>query len=562
MRYLPGLATALFLATGLCAPASAEPDRAEITFWESVRDSKTPAELDAYLKAFPNGAFAPLARIRSRALRHGEEKPGEVPAPGGLRDDIAGRAGSAEGPAERLTLTAALAKKEIDGEQRTVLGVNISDFSGPLRSCFGMTEATGALVQGVLSESAAANAGIVSGDVIWEFEGKPVDTARRLMDLVSAQPAGATVKIGVLRPQALLNGAQELKDRAATGEAELMLCVALGHVLGMGVEKNPIEANHWFRKAAGAGNSMAMFNLASNLMDGNGVPKDRAEANRWYRKAAEAGNTGAMVSLAAHLQSGDGISKDIAEANRWYRKAAESGNAVAMHNLANNLSRGDGITKDDAAATRWYQKAVELGQTESMVGLGWQYEYGRSVVKDEAEAARLYRQAAERGSGLAMSLLAGLLREGRGVAKDESEALRWYRKAAEKGVGAAMSALSEGYDQGGLGLEKDPKLAAEWLYKGIEAGDEYAPVRLIQSPNLYSRQLRRELQRLLQEAGHYTGDVDGGVGAETKSAINALQASAIAKRRTASEEMAPPSSSASASPPLDFGNVKDLDELD
>lgn len=567
MRYLLGLASAFCLVIGLCTPASAEPDRAEITYWESVRDSKTPAELDAYLRAYPDGAFAPLARIRLRALQTGGEKPEaappEVTRPGDSHRDIReSYVGDAADASERLTLTAKLAKREIDGEQRTVLGVNISEFSGPLRSCFGMAEVTGALVQDVLSDSAAANAGIVSGDIIREFEGKTVDTPRRLMDLVSAQPAGATAKIGVLRPRALQNGAQELKGRAATGDAEFMLCVGLGHALGMGVEKNPVEANRWYRKAAEAGNSMAMFNLASNLMSSNGIPKDMAESNRWYRKAAEAGNTGAMVNLATHLQSGDGITKDIAEANRWYGKAAESGNAIAMYNLANNISRGDGITKDDAAATRWYRKAAELGQTESMVSLGWHYEHGHGVEKDEAESARLYRQAAERGSGLAMSLLAGCLREGRGVAKNESEALRWYRKAVGKGVGAAMSAISEGYDQGAMGLQKDPKLAAEWLYKGIEAGDEYTPARLIQNPNLYSRQLRREFQRLMQEAGHYNGDVDGSFGAETKSAINALQAAAVAKRQTASEEMSPSSSSTTVSPPPDFGNVKDLDELE
>lgn len=36
----------------------------EIAFWESVRDSKNPAELRAYLQQFPNGVFKPLAEAR------------------------------------------------------------------------------------------------------------------------------------------------------------------------------------------------------------------------------------------------------------------------------------------------------------------------------------------------------------------------------------------------------------------------------------------------------------------------------------------------------------------
>lgn len=41
------------------------------TFWDSVRDSKNPDELRAYLEQFPTGIFAPLARLRLKALETG-----------------------------------------------------------------------------------------------------------------------------------------------------------------------------------------------------------------------------------------------------------------------------------------------------------------------------------------------------------------------------------------------------------------------------------------------------------------------------------------------------------
>ena len=69
MRISRGLALSFVAVAALCGPVSAEPDHAEITYWESVRDSKTPAELEAYLKAYPDGAFTPLARIRLKALQ-------------------------------------------------------------------------------------------------------------------------------------------------------------------------------------------------------------------------------------------------------------------------------------------------------------------------------------------------------------------------------------------------------------------------------------------------------------------------------------------------------------
>lgn len=51
----------------LAVPAHAQ-DSGEIAFWDSVKDSKNPSELQAYLEAYPQGKFAALARIRIGAL--------------------------------------------------------------------------------------------------------------------------------------------------------------------------------------------------------------------------------------------------------------------------------------------------------------------------------------------------------------------------------------------------------------------------------------------------------------------------------------------------------------
>jgi hypothetical protein len=52
------------------APAASSSDiAADVAFWNSVKDSRDPAELIAYLKAFPDGQFAVLARLRLDAAR-------------------------------------------------------------------------------------------------------------------------------------------------------------------------------------------------------------------------------------------------------------------------------------------------------------------------------------------------------------------------------------------------------------------------------------------------------------------------------------------------------------
>jgi outer membrane protein OmpA-like peptidoglycan-associated protein len=50
------------------SPAYAdETDPADLAFWQSIQNSTNPAEFKAYLDAFPNGRFVPLARIRAGA---------------------------------------------------------------------------------------------------------------------------------------------------------------------------------------------------------------------------------------------------------------------------------------------------------------------------------------------------------------------------------------------------------------------------------------------------------------------------------------------------------------
>ncbi len=50
-------------------------DQYELSFWESVRDSRHAGDYDAYLQAYPNGRFVALARARIERLRAGKPKP-------------------------------------------------------------------------------------------------------------------------------------------------------------------------------------------------------------------------------------------------------------------------------------------------------------------------------------------------------------------------------------------------------------------------------------------------------------------------------------------------------
>lgn len=61
---LAALAFGAFVA--MATPALAQQtDPADLVFWQSIAGSQDPAAYAAYLEAFPNGRFAPLARLRA-----------------------------------------------------------------------------------------------------------------------------------------------------------------------------------------------------------------------------------------------------------------------------------------------------------------------------------------------------------------------------------------------------------------------------------------------------------------------------------------------------------------
>ena len=74
------------------------------------------------------------------------------------------------------------------------LGVSIQDLDPKQQAT-----TSGALVEGVRADSAAAKAGIKKGDIITEFDGEHVRSARHLSRLVAETPEGRTVKTAVLR---------------------------------------------------------------------------------------------------------------------------------------------------------------------------------------------------------------------------------------------------------------------------------------------------------------------------------------------------------------------------
>lgn len=202
---------------------------------------------------------------------------------------------------------------------------------------------------------------------------------------------------------------------------------------GFGVAKDELEGARWLRMAAEQGNIRGQRNLGNIYANGTGVAKDAAEAVRWYRKVAEQGDATAQVSIGRAYEMGQGVTKDEVEAVKLYRKAADQGYALGQSNLGVMYADGRGVAKDEAEAVKWYRKAAEQGNALGQANLGVAYANGKGVSKDSVEAVKWFRKAAEQGNANSQLNLGRMYEGGFGVSKDKVEAIKWFRKAADQG---------------------------------------------------------------------------------------------------------------------------------
>jgi serine protease Do len=117
---------------------------------------------------------------------------------------------------------------------RGFLGVTVQRVTPDLAKSFGLTGADGALVADVTAGSPAAAAGLKRGDVIVEFDGRPVTRMDELPRAVAATPVGRKIPITVMRDgkrvtldATITRLAEEAPRTAAAGQERGRLGVAV-----------------------------------------------------------------------------------------------------------------------------------------------------------------------------------------------------------------------------------------------------------------------------------------------------------------------------------------------
>ena len=104
--------------------------------------------------------------------------------------------------------------------ERGYLGVHIQTLTPELAKAFKVNRVQGAVVIDVTPDSAAEQAGFKSGDVVVEFNNRPIDSADQLKLQVAETPPGSAIPVQVDRSGQVMNLNVTLKELTADGLAK------------------------------------------------------------------------------------------------------------------------------------------------------------------------------------------------------------------------------------------------------------------------------------------------------------------------------------------------------
>lgn len=281
----------------------------------------------------------------------------------------------------------------------------------------------------------------------------------------------------------------ELQEKAKTGAPDAQFELGKRYYLGLGVEKNYIEAINWFQKSAAQEHPRGQNALGLMYQNGFGVEQNYSKAIELYQKAISLGCPQAMTNMGTLYDKGLGVEINKNAAFTLNLKAAKQGFDVSEFNIGYNYLFGNGVDKNSQEAFLWFNKAAKQKYPDAISYIGWMYQSGEYVEKNIQEALSCYRKAANLGNSTAMLQMGWMYQVGLDVEKNEKKAITWYKKAALQNDERAQVNLGFMY-MNGLGVEHNyieaqrlfglatTSVNPEFRFKAIEFQDKAERLQL------------------------------------------------------------------------------------
>lgn len=287
--------------------------------------------------------------------------------------------------------------------------------------------------------------------------------------------------IGVKKDSKLAGYYQEL---AATG----------GHIdsqftIGLQALNNnlPDKAAEWFKKAASQGHVGAIYYYGYLLFNGMGTHQNKEIGIKYLTLASKKGFPAADYQLGIAYHDGNGVEKNLEKAFEYIKNAAFKGNAEAKWTLGNMYLKGEGTNIDLYFATQWlaevamttHKKQFNNLLQEDNEGTFSQYLMGlrKYFVDKDYSSAITYFTKVDKDKNPEGKTMLGMCYTQKDYPKQNlKKAIKILKKSAETSH-VANYYLSLIYEAG-TGVDKDAKLAIDYLKTAAESGIPGAECRL------------------------------------------------------------------------------------
>jgi len=188
----------------------------------------------------------------------------------------------------------------------------------------------------------------------------------------------------------------DLESRARAGDAEAQSRLGTMLLVGVGVSKDPEQAEAWLRKAAEQQYPPALFQLGTLHRRGQGrVGRDFLSASRELLAAADLGDANAKLALGLLCKPDE---PDAGAALRKRYDDASNGDVAALFDVGAVFDSGVCTDRDPAFASWWYEQAAAKGHVPAMERLAF-LDFGSSANRETAAAADFWLARAAKEGG-------------------------------------------------------------------------------------------------------------------------------------------------------------------
>jgi len=334
----------------------------ELSFWNAVKDQKSPALLQTYLDRYPGGYFATVARVMIEQI--------------GKEQAAAAQAVAREAEARQAEAARAKAQTKQADEQRKADQARLSDELAKARS-----------------EAERAREDMRAADAERQAALKAAEDARKAEAAARAEQS----KLAKAAADAAVAAKKAELPAGRSGAAAAALSLVAPPATR---EKTDAPVHACDRLAGDPGDSRRKAAGPEDL-----EKIDLKAAEKACQSAFE--KFPDVVRFQYQLGRVHDAAKNYAAALRFYQMAANAGYAEGIASLGTLYDNGEGVEKDAAKAVELYRDAIRKGSTDALTLLAANYDDGIGVDADPVEAARLVLLALDKGNTYALKQLAG-----------------------------------------------------------------------------------------------------------------------------------------------------------